>query len=513
MIFKRINVVATLIMLVLFLNSFEGAAQRGRSEVITDKAQLAKLKAAVEASIDSPKVHEAYIRAMGTENPGLEKQYSFWMKKYPKSVMVPYSIAEAYLNEESPKAKPYLLKAVAIDPKFADAWGGLSDDADRWGKFTDAQEYLAKATAAAPSDPKYAFYYANSFSKTDEEKWKQLSLDVAKRFPDHERGAQALYWLAERSKKVADKLKYFELLRSSYAPEKFNWSGSGMSSYYDILLSQDPQKAVALAREMEKNEKQERKEWPGLLLQAQVVAKAKAFMDQKKGAEALAELQQLKLSKYSSFKTDLALLKAQANDIAGNTSAAYDSLMVTFAKDPSVAVKTAITGYASKLGKNDSQVDTDIWAQLNARAQIATPFNGLKRYLTPGKASLADYKGKVVLLTYWFPGCGPCRGEFPHFENVVKKFKGQDLEYLGINIVSSQNEYVVPFIKASGYSFTPLEEVEGRAKGNLNNHGAAPVNFLIDKEGRLIFSGFRTDGNNEDDLELMINLLLNHKHI
>ncbi|WP_262502372.1 TlpA family protein disulfide reductase [Pedobacter steynii] len=140
-------------------------------------------------------------------------------------------------------------------------------------------------------------------------------------------------------------------------------------------------------------------------------------------------------------------------------------------------------------------------------ARLATPFT-LKRYLTPGNTSITDYKGKVVLLTYWFPGCGPCRGEFPHFENVVRKFKGQALSYVGINIVSSQNDYVIPFMKSSGYSFTPLEDVKGRDKGNMDNRGAAPVNFLLDREGRVIFSDFRTDGDNEDELELMISTLL-----
>lgn len=39
--------------------------------------------------------------------------------------MVPYAIAKAYLDEESPRAKAYLSKAVALDPKFTEAWGGL----------------------------------------------------------------------------------------------------------------------------------------------------------------------------------------------------------------------------------------------------------------------------------------------------------------------------------------------------------------------------------------------------
>lgn len=495
----------------LFFNSFEGFAQHRKTEVVTDKAQLAKLKAAVAASPDSLSVHTAYTKAVGIEGAELEAQYAIWMKKFPKSAMVPYAIAKAYLNEESPKAKPYLLKAVEIDPKFTEAWGGLWQDGERWGDFTVSRGYLAKATESDPSNPNYAFYYASSFSKVDETRYRELSLAVARKFPAHERGAQALYWLGERSKKVEDKIKYFELLRTSYAPDKFNWSGSGMSSYFNILLSENPEKAVALAQEMAKSEKEEKKTWPDMVLTAQTVAKAKALIDQQKGAEASAVLKQLKLSRYSQFKADLQLLKAQAADIAGNTAAAYDSLIVTFAKSPSTSIRAAISGYGSKLGKKAAQTDADIWARLNASAQFATPFNGLKRYLTPGKASLSDYKGKVVLLTYWFPGCGPCRGEFPHFENVVKKFKDRDLEYLGINIVSKQNDYVVPFMKGSGYSFTPLEEVEGRAKGNLDNRNAAPVNFLIDKEGRLIFSDFRTDGNNEDDLEMMINLLLNPK--
>ncbi len=504
----RLLVVATVL---ITMGVATGYAQHVKTAIVTDPAKLAKLKAAVEASPDSLNVHAAYIKAAGAENPKVIAQYELWMKKYPKSAMVPYAIADAYLDEESPKAKPYLLKAVAIDPKFADAWGGLWQDGERWGDFTVSRGYLAKAAESDPSNPSYAFYYASSFDNVDEAKWIAMSLDIAKRFPNHERGAQSLYWLAERSKKAADKMKYFELLHDSYAPEKFNWSSGGMSSYYNILLSENPEKAIALAQEMAKTEKEEKKEWPAMVVQAQAVAQAKTFMEQKKGAEALTVLKQIKLSRYSQFKTDLELLKAAANDIAGNTAGAYDSLIVVFAKSPSTDLRIAIGSYGEKMDKNKEQVDGDIWTTLNANAKIATPFNNLNRYLTPGKASLADYKGKVVLLTYWFPGCGPCRGEFPHFENVVKKFKGKDLEYLGINIVSKQNDYVVPFMKGSGYSFTPLEDVEGRAKGNLDNRNAAPMNFLIDKEGRLIFSNFRTDGNNEEDLELMINLLLNPK--
>jgi thiol-disulfide isomerase/thioredoxin len=280
------------------------------------------------------------------------------------------------------------------------------------------------------------------------------------------------------------------------------------------LLSENPGKALELAEEIAQKTTDERdkKEWSNLVTQAKLLGDATKLVEGGKASEAKALLNQVKLPKYYTFNKELLLLKAKTEDKAGNTAAAYDSLLVAFAKSPNVALKSAIGTYGAKLGKDETQVTSDVWKKLDASAKAATPFT-LKRYFTAGNTALSDYSGKVVLLTYWFPGCGPCRGEFPHFENVVKKFKGQDLEYVGINIVSDQNDYVIPFMKTSGYSFTPLEDVKGRDKGNLDNRNAAPMNFLIDQNGRLIFSNFRTDGDNEEDLELMINMLISNKKV
>ncbi len=83
--------------------------------------------------------------------------------------------------------------------------------------------------------------------------------------------------------------------------------------------------------------------------------------------------------------------------------------------------------------------------QLMAGAQQAD-FK-LEPYLSYGQVSLSDYKGKVVLLTFWFPGCGPCRDEFPHFEKVLKGFREQPVSYVGINMARQQDSYVIPFVK------------------------------------------------------------------
>ncbi len=470
--------------------------------------EIKKLREKVEANPDSLNFHQAYIKAAGIESPEVTAQYAIWMNKFPKSAMVPYAIGKAYTGAESPKAKPYLLKAVKIDPKFTEAWGGLWQDAQRWGDFKGGDVYLKKAMESDPSNASYAFYYTMSFENADPALFKQKILDLAKQFPGNDRGAQGLYWLAEKSNDAQFRIEIYELLKNSYSPGKSGWSDSGMSSYFILLLDVDAEKAVALAQEMVRLRSND-KSWQGQVTVAQNVVEAKKMIGEKKGAEALALMASMKLPRYFPFRAGWSILKAQAIAISVNNNAAYDSLMVYFVKTPEVKLKKCIADYGAKLGKDGAQVEADIWKKLDAVSKQATPFT-LKRYLTPGMASLSDYQGKVVLLTYWFPGCGPCRGEFPHFEKVVREFKGKPVDYLGLNVAPEQNEYVLPFMKSSGYSFTPLEDVKGRVKGNLDNGSAAPVNFLIDQQGRIIFSNFSINENNEDQLEMMINLILAH---
>lgn len=504
MIFRNLKLGLVLGLAVFFTTGL--SAGKAQQQIVTDKAQLAKLKAAVEANPDSYETNLAYIRALGFDAPELISQYEEWITKYPANPMLPFVIGESLSRSANPKGKSFLQKALAIKPNYAAAWSALASDAELQGNFEDYSNYLGKAAAAAPDNADYAFQYASSFSAIDKEKYRKQGLDFISRFPEHQRAAQSLYWLAHRTTDDAEKIKYYERSRKEYPAAKYSWAAYSMGDYFNILLQSDIDKATSLAEEMAAVKEFE-KEWSALLTAAKGIAAAKKLMQQKKGAEALAVLNQVKLPKRSSSQRDLLLWKAQANDLAGHTNVAYDSLMVAFAKSPSPVMKQKLVFYGKKMGKNAAGIEAEIGKRLTAVAAPATTFN-LKNYFTNGNTSLEDYKGKVVLLTYWYPGCGPCRNEFPYFENVARKFKGQDFIYVGINIYPKQSEYVIPFVKGSGYSFIPLEDVKDRNKGNMDNRGLAPMNFMIDKEGRLVFSDFRTDAGNEDELEMMISMLL-----
>jgi thiol-disulfide isomerase/thioredoxin len=49
------------------------------------------------------------------------------------------------------------------------------------------------------------------------------------------------------------------------------------------------------------------------------------------------------------------------------------------------------------------------------------------------ETSLADYRGKVVLLDFWYRGCGWCVRSMPQIKQVVDDFAGQDVVVLGMN--------------------------------------------------------------------------------
>lgn len=455
-------------------------------------------------------LHAGFIKDLGLDDPRLEKQYQAWVKKYPKIAEIPYAIGHAYASKESPKATTWLLQSVKVNPDFAKAYFDLWLDTERRGDFEKARAYIGKASEVAPDDPNYSFYYASSFSQTDKKKYEELSVAVAKKFPDHERGAQALYWLGHRLPDSAARIRYLEMLRHSYAPEKFSWSSSGMSGYFDLLLTSDPSAAAGLAEEMVKRMQANeagKKSWEVNLANALAFARAKESLASGDGNKAFAALAEVKLNRWARSNNALLLAKAEALAVAGNSERAYEELKIAYAKNPEGSWEDALYKYGSNIGKSSVQVKQEIWQVRDTAAKIATAFS-LKKYIGEGNLSTEDLKGKVTLVTYWFPGCGPCRGEFPHFENVVRKFKDADFEYVGINIVPEQNDYVVPFMKSSGYSFIPIEDTPGREKGNLDNRNAAPVNFLLDKKGRIIFSNFRTDEHNEEVLENMIKALL-----
>jgi thiol-disulfide isomerase/thioredoxin len=463
--------------------------------------EIKKARAALDTNMNNVGAHKVYIYAMGISNPLVIEQYRAWMKKYPDNVNIPLAIGTVYYNAEMPQAKEFLLKVVAMEPQNAKVWFMLSEDAYRWGQKDLLAEYIRKATLSDPSNADYACVYLMSFKDGDPINYKQKVFDFVKRFPTSERGAQALYWLGADATNLNDRINYFETLRKLYPPQKFSWSASGMIHLADDYLQTDPEKALALINEMS-----EEKDW---VLRKQVIESLiqvnKLEQDQNY-KDAFIKLDQVKLPKFNFIKDFIALKKISLLGKIGDVNVVYDSLAVKFAKLPTDQLYTELELYGKKIGKDRQQVVKDIETIRNSTAVPAYPFE-LRLYTSNGTLNLNDLKGKVVLLTFWFPGCGPCRAEFPHFQAVINKFKGENVVYVGINVFPEQDPYVVPLMENTKYSFIPLRSSRVFSAKYYGVQGE-PENFLIDKDGKIIFRGFRIDNTNHRTLELMISSLL-----
>lgn len=99
--------------------------------------------------------------------------------------------------------------------------------------------------------------------------------------------------------------------------------------------------------------------------------------------------------------------------------------------------------------------------------------------------SLADFRGKVVLLNIWATWCAPCVEEMPSLEKLHQELKGADFVILAVSIDESGAPAVIPFMKKHNLNFTALIDAKGVVKSLYRTTGV-PESFVIDKQGIIV---------------------------
>ena len=100
-------------------------------------------------------------------------------------------------------------------------------------------------------------------------------------------------------------------------------------------------------------------------------------------------------------------------------------------------------------------------------------------------ASLADYKGKVVLLNIWATWCPSCVEEMPSMENLYRQLKSKDFEILTVSIDESGAQAVTPFMQRYKLTFPVLLDPGGKTVKRLYRITGVPESFIIGKEGNV----------------------------
>ncbi|GAA1525687.1 TlpA disulfide reductase family protein [Actinomadura kijaniata] len=102
------------------------------------------------------------------------------------------------------------------------------------------------------------------------------------------------------------------------------------------------------------------------------------------------------------------------------------------------------------------------------------------------QVSLADLRGKVVVVNFWASWCAPCRGEAPSLEQVYTENKGRGVEFLGVNFKDSA-ENAKAFERKFKVTYPSFHDADGRIGLGFREvpPNAIPSTLVLDKQGRI----------------------------
>lgn len=116
-----------------------------------------------------------------------------------------------------------------------------------------------------------------------------------------------------------------------------------------------------------------------------------------------------------------------------------------------------------------------------------------------GKAiSLADFKGKVVLVEFWASWCGPCRSENPNLVKQYKTYNDKGFEIISVSLDEVKESWLKA-IEQDQLEWTHVSDLKGwnNEVGRLYGVRAVPASFLVDADGKIIANGLRGEPLNE----------------
>jgi peroxiredoxin len=105
-----------------------------------------------------------------------------------------------------------------------------------------------------------------------------------------------------------------------------------------------------------------------------------------------------------------------------------------------------------------------------------------------GKAvKLSDYRGQVVVMTFWASWCGPCINEMTMLEKLQRVAGDGQLKVVAVNWREDRARYREIARRLKDFRLTLTSDPKGRV-GEQYAVRAIPRMFIIDRDGRVAYS-------------------------
>ncbi len=115
----------------------------------------------------------------------------------------------------------------------------------------------------------------------------------------------------------------------------------------------------------------------------------------------------------------------------------------------------------------------------------APDFGG--RLLDGAEFTSADLDGDVAVLNFWGSWCAPCRVETPEFQEVYADVRDEGVQFLGLNVKETSEQFALAFVERFGIEFPSLYDPRGEVALAFRDYPATaiPSTIVLDRENRV----------------------------
>jgi peroxiredoxin len=108
--------------------------------------------------------------------------------------------------------------------------------------------------------------------------------------------------------------------------------------------------------------------------------------------------------------------------------------------------------------------------------------------------ALSSFKGEYVLVDFWASWCAPCRQENPNVLKVWRKYHSKGFTILGVSLDDKKDDWLKA-IRMDGLPWTQVSDLKGWKNEAAKLYGVEgiPMNYLVDKDGKIVAKGLRGD--------------------
>jgi hypothetical protein len=423
------------------------------------------------------------MRSNFTTFPQIRNFYGRQLAAKPNNEIYQWALGLFDDSQTQEEAERCFNKAIALNPRFVEAYESLASTLVYLGHFEGARAALAKLSELSPLDPEALAAYALRVREINPSLFTRLSDDFFRRFPGHIAGAEILAKAAAHESDLAARIALLEKLKALYPPVENEVSEWHMRFLFDAYNRTNPAPALSLAQEMTlfmPARSEAARDWQACVQYGQAMVLAQSLLNRGSYTQVAGALSKATPPDLISPDPQTMIL-AEAAEMSGNPTRAYQILVSAMAQRPSDALQATLLKIGMKLKKTAAAIENEIWAE---KVKKAPKFKDPSFSLTSGtmKIRLSEFRGRVVLLRLWHPDDGVSREEFPVLQRMLEKFKSRGFEIITVNMANAQDSLAT--LLTFRYGFTILKAPGYQLVGYALPRMAS--NILIDREGRLL---------------------------